>query len=348
MAILKSSSGPLPPSERACGVCDPTRPGRRGSQPENSKRARAPVLQTPPKFHEKTHRETQKERNGGGKRKKKREIFGPPPFGAPPFEAPPFGAKRSAQERPLVQQISHTEFHLERAKKRLGERSSSRTPPCPRCHGRLCASTSRVSRVRESSSVPPANGEPTPRRTGRTRSRAQGRHCGTSEGQTETFSIPQRRHNPSHAHSDSRRSQRLDAGSPRRLAGRDEWRQLRQGSRVDVHDVERRRKFGRDDRRHGTVTNVHRHSRYGLRGARVGEASNPGPRLLRRYPGAKGAARTLVDSDEEPLLHASRTISVSHSDLSTVPASHDARFALRDKQEVSTSCHHILDRGRQR
>ena len=56
----------------------------------------------------------------------------------------------------------------------------------------------RVSRVRESSSVPPANGEPTPRRTGRTRSRAQGRHCGTSEGQTETSSIPRRRHNPSH------------------------------------------------------------------------------------------------------------------------------------------------------
>ena len=131
MAILKSSSGPPPPSERACGVCDPTRPGRRGSQPENSKRARAPALQTPPKFHEKTPRETQKERNGGGKRKKKREIFGPPPFGAPPFEAPPFrappfGAKRSAQERPLVQRISHTEFHLERAKKRLTAHDATR------------------------------------------------------------------------------------------------------------------------------------------------------------------------------------------------------------------------------
>ena len=40
--------------------------------------------------------------------------------------------------------------------------------------------------------------------------------------------------------------------------------------------------------------------------------------------------------DEEPLLHASGTISVSHSDLSTVLA------------EVSISCHHILDRGGQR
>ena len=63
------------------------------------------------------------------------------------------------------------------------QRSSSRTLPCPRCHNRLCASTSRISRVWESSSVPPANGEPTPRRTGRSRTRAQGRHCGTPEGQ---------------------------------------------------------------------------------------------------------------------------------------------------------------------
>ena len=71
---------------------------------------------------------------------------------------------------------------------------------------------------------------------------------------------------------------------------------------------------------HGTVTNVHHHSRYGLRGVRIGEASHPGPPLLRRYPGA----RTLVDSDEELLLHAKGTISVSLSDLFTVSASHEA------------------------
>ena len=47
---------------------------------------------TPPKKHKKTPRETQKERNGDGKGKKKRDFFGPPPFGAPPFGAPPFGA----------------------------------------------------------------------------------------------------------------------------------------------------------------------------------------------------------------------------------------------------------------
>ena len=70
--------------------------GRRGftQQPENSKRAhlRPWRFKTPPKFHEKTPRETQKERNGGGRGKKKREILGLPPFGAPPFGAPPFGA----------------------------------------------------------------------------------------------------------------------------------------------------------------------------------------------------------------------------------------------------------------
>ena len=68
--------------------------GARTRQPENSKRAhfRAPALQTPPKFYEKTPRETQKERNDGGKGKKEREILGPPPLGAPPFGAPPWGA----------------------------------------------------------------------------------------------------------------------------------------------------------------------------------------------------------------------------------------------------------------
>ena len=37
----------------------------------------APALQTPPKFHEKTPRETQKERNGGGKGKKCEILGGP-------------------------------------------------------------------------------------------------------------------------------------------------------------------------------------------------------------------------------------------------------------------------------
>ena len=42
------------------------------------------------KFHEKTLRGTQKERNGGGRGKKARNVASlpPPPFGAPPFGAP--------------------------------------------------------------------------------------------------------------------------------------------------------------------------------------------------------------------------------------------------------------------
>ena len=70
----------------SCGA-SPARPGRRARtrQPENSKRAHFRALQTPPKLHEKTPRETQKERNGGGRGKKKREILGPHPSGAPPF-----------------------------------------------------------------------------------------------------------------------------------------------------------------------------------------------------------------------------------------------------------------------
>ena len=45
---------------------------------------RAPALQTPPKFHEKTPRETPRERNGDGRGKKKREILGPHPSGPHP------------------------------------------------------------------------------------------------------------------------------------------------------------------------------------------------------------------------------------------------------------------------
>ena len=56
-------------------------------QPGNSKRAHlsVPALQTPPKFHEKTHRERRKIEISSGRGNKKREIMGPPPFGPPPL-----------------------------------------------------------------------------------------------------------------------------------------------------------------------------------------------------------------------------------------------------------------------
>ena len=79
-------------------------------QPENSKRAhlRVPALQTPPKFHENTPRETQKERNGGGRGKKARN-FGPPTLRGPTLRLhkPETAKKRSG---PKVVR------HLERAK----------------------------------------------------------------------------------------------------------------------------------------------------------------------------------------------------------------------------------------
>ena len=64
--------------------------GRRGfsRQPENSKRAHlsAPALQTPPKFHEKTHRREKNEFCGGrGKKKRAPPTLRTPPFGPPPF-----------------------------------------------------------------------------------------------------------------------------------------------------------------------------------------------------------------------------------------------------------------------
>ena len=77
---------------------------RLGSRAKNSKRAhfRTPALQTPPEFHEKTPRETQKERILWREREKKNKILGtlraptlraptlPPPFGPSPF-GPPLG-----------------------------------------------------------------------------------------------------------------------------------------------------------------------------------------------------------------------------------------------------------------
>ena len=67
------------------------------SQPENSKRAHG-TSKTPPKFNEKTPRERQKERNGGGRVKKKREISGLPAFRAPRWGPFPLKAHHDAHQ----------------------------------------------------------------------------------------------------------------------------------------------------------------------------------------------------------------------------------------------------------
>ena len=53
----------------------------------------APAPQTPPKFHERTPEREEKNEFCGGRVKKKREIFGLPPFWSPPFWAKPFWPK---------------------------------------------------------------------------------------------------------------------------------------------------------------------------------------------------------------------------------------------------------------
>ena len=79
-------------------MCEPRRPGLVGP-PGFHTTAREPkrhILgfrpsKTPPKFNEKTPRETQKERNGGGKGKKKSEILGGPAEGGPAEGGPSEG-----------------------------------------------------------------------------------------------------------------------------------------------------------------------------------------------------------------------------------------------------------------
>ena len=55
--------------------------------------------QTPPKFHEKTPRETQKERNGGGRRKNKNEILGGPAESTPTTTPTPTPQKWRVEAR---------------------------------------------------------------------------------------------------------------------------------------------------------------------------------------------------------------------------------------------------------
>ena len=54
------------------------RPEPAGVSHDSPTHWKAPALQTPPKFHEKTPRETQKERHGSGRGQKKRGILGGP------------------------------------------------------------------------------------------------------------------------------------------------------------------------------------------------------------------------------------------------------------------------------
>ena len=64
---------------------------------------------TPPKFNEKTPRETPKERNGGGKGKKKSEILGGPAEGGPVEGGPAEGGP--AESKPTTTKQQQTQQH---------------------------------------------------------------------------------------------------------------------------------------------------------------------------------------------------------------------------------------------
>ena len=74
-------------------------------------------------------------------------------------------------------------------------------------------------------------------------------------------------------------------------------------SGIEHQVVGRSRAHGRDDRRDAQLSVLRPTwravgARYGLRGERIGEASNPGPRLLRSY--RRGTRAVDISSDEEP------------------------------------------------
>ena len=104
-----------------------------------------------------------------------------------------------------------------------------------------------------------------------------------------------------------RGSQWQDAGTPRRSAGRHERREQWEHPRVDINVVDSCREDGRNDRRSDNdafIKESRIRSQYGLRGARVGERSHPGPRLLRRYPGGR-ARRVLIPCGRNVVLRLS-------------------------------------------
>ena len=123
-------------------------------------------------------------------------------------------AKRSALQRPLAQQISHTESYLERARKRRARYS----PPtaCDRCRGERSLSRSLPCNRKLRQILCPDNAY------------LQNRGIKFSASPVEAMQSL-----PCPLSSQEISGCRIAT----QFAGRDERRQLRQGSRVDVHDV---------------------------------------------------------------------------------------------------------------
>ena len=118
----------------------------------------------------------------------------------------PTKAKHSAQERPLAQQINHTESHLERAK-RLTADDAARQQLVTDVEEsevrleRLCALPAAAGSVPRPR-VSPESGNQVQclqqkvNQLQEERDALAGRHCGTPQGQTEIVCCPWRRYNP--------------------------------------------------------------------------------------------------------------------------------------------------------
>ena len=185
-----------------------------------------------------------------------------------------------------------------------GKRSSPRTSPCSCSCSRIRPFATVVIRSAQPSSEPPANGESVAGGARCVGTGAPGSTCGTPEGQTEIVPRIWSRHDSSHAHDDPAGSQRLGARTPRRVARSKERRTQFEGARANIDVVERCREDVRDDRRHDVLIDESRsHSRYGLRGVRVGEASHPGP--PRRQ-----SSRPIAGRDVIPGIHSDGAIQV--------------------------------------
>ena len=122
---------------------------------------------------------------------------------------------------------------------------------------------------------------------------------------------------------------------------------------VDVPSRPGRRETRRDDRRHGSIMSSRRTiSRYGYRGCRVGEATHPGPSVLRsnllKREGPCASRRqsrfTQVDSDCEPLLHNGGVASDSEEEETQAVSVHQAPVHSVDEGRIAMPVRQVSSR----
>ena len=201
-------------------------------------------------------------------------------------------AKRSAQERPLVQQICQTESYLERARKRLTAHDEARQALVTDVE----ESEGRLERLRAAAVA--AESVPLPRSSSEAQNQLQNLQQMVNQLQEERDALarelqgapverPKVRQRLSHAYG-ACMIPPMPTTIPRDL---NDWMQERHGELQEAMNEGHNSKVLEltsmlsnaaekmcDDRRQDVLIDESRsHSRYGLRGVRVGEASHPGP-----------------------------------------------------------------------